>query len=183
MPDNFIYKLECNVADDVGGCLESVTKWVDEVRTTLAKGDRDIHVKFEIPRYDAHISWNVKTIEVKDEYYNGEIYKGLRIDVRGRMLHYHSLQHTLCISGMLSPEFADSFRVIVLKLSVPSLAHELSSSGPLIDPSIVNGLLADIYKAYREQMIAIGNLMILPDRVRKERMINRERELTLGFRE
>ena len=183
MSNNFLYKLKCDTADDIGKCLECVTKWVDGVSIALTKIDGDIHVRFEIPRHDAQISWNVKTVEVKDEYYNGGMYRGLRIAVCGHMPHYHDLQHTLCISGMLSQEFADSLKVVVMKLSVPNLAHEIPNSGPLVDANIINRLLVDVYKRYREQVIAIENLMLLPDRVREYRMINRERELASGLKE
>ena len=84
---------------------------------------------------------------------------------------------------MLSQEFTDSLKVVVMKLSVPSLAHEIPNSGPLVDANIINRLLVDVYKRYREQVIAIENLMLLPDRVREYRMINRERELASGLKE
>jgi len=86
------YKLECNTEDHTGIYLKSLIEWKDEICTAFIQEDKDIHIRFGIPKYDVEILWDIKIIEVEDGYSGGGVYKGLRINICGCIPHHHPLQ-------------------------------------------------------------------------------------------
>jgi len=60
--------------------------------------------------------------------------------------------------------------------------HALYGNGPLVGSNFINESISDEYEIYRERIAAVGDLMLVPDKIREDTTKERKLALELGNR-